>query len=239
MVQTDESKIKRPVKRSAGKLGQFLRKRGLLAYVPPNSVATKTILKRSALGLNAALVVTSKAASAKNLRKWGSHLKRQALPEVRAEDAALEASIENAEIQIDASAYAPNSRARALLKGCQIASADLHEAGGAFELEQVQALLNGVSRQAIEKRVKEGSLLAVPGPSNRRRYPTVQFTRDGLVPGLKEVQNALPTRNPWAVLNFFVRPDDRLGGRKPIDVLRLGDVQLVVSAAQGVGSQGG
>jgi hypothetical protein len=67
----------------------------------------------------------------------------------------------------------------------------------------------------------------------------VQFTRDGLVAGLKEVQQALPPRNPWAVLNFFVRPDDRLGGRKPIDVLRQGDVKLVVSAARGMGLQGG
>src|SRR3712207_9581631 len=64
---------------------------------------------------------------------------------------------------------------------------------------------------------RSGSLLAVPGPSNRRAYPTVQFTSDGtVVPGLKAVQDALPTDNPWAVLNFLVRPDPRLNGRKPI-----------------------
>lgn len=140
---------------------------------------------------------------------------------------------------IEASAYAPNSRARALLQGVKIAEADLKEAGGAFDLEQVQTVLNNVSRQAVEKRVKDGSLLAVPGPNNRRRYPTIQFTREGVVPGLKDVQEALPTRNPWAVLNFLVRPDDRLGGRKPIEVLRNGDVDLVVSAARGMGEQGG
>jgi hypothetical protein len=121
----------------------------------------------------------------------------------------------------------------------EIAEADLKEAGGAFELEEVQRLLHGVTRQAIEKRVKDGSLLAVPGPSNRRRYPTVQFTQDGPLAGLKDVQAALPTRNPWAVLNFFVRPDRRLGGRRPIDVLRAGDVDAVVSAARGLGVQGG
>ena len=120
-----------------------------------------------------------------------------------------------------------------------IAEADLKEAGGAFKPEEVQKLLNGVSRQALEKRVKDGSLLAVPGPSNRRRYPAIQFTRDGVVPGLKKVQEALPTRNPWAILNFLVRSDSRLGGRKPIEVLRNGDVDLVVSAARGMGVQGG
>ena len=140
--------------------------------------------------------------------------------------------------EIAASSYAPGPRARALLRGVEIAQSDLEEAGGAFDLEQVQALLHGVSRQAVEKRVKEGSLLAVPGPSNRRRYPALQFTRDGVVAGLKDVQAALPTRNPWAVLNFLVRPDDRLERRSPIECLRQGEIAPVVAAARSMGQQG-
>ncbi len=140
---------------------------------------------------------------------------------------------------IEPQAYEPDSRSRALLRGLEIAKQDLADAGGAFELAEVVALLHGISRQRVEKRVKEGSLFAVPGPSNRRRYPTFQFTRDGVVEGLSEVQAALPTRNAWAVLNFFVQPDDRLGGRKPIDVLKAGDIELVVSAAQTMGQPGG
>ena len=141
--------------------------------------------------------------------------------------------------RIEPAAYTPNARARALLQGVKIAERDLKEAGGAFNLTEVQTLLNGISRQALEKRVKDGSLLAVPGPSNRRRYPAAQFTKDGVVPGLKKVQEALPTRNPWAVLNFLVRPDDRLSGRAPIALLRAGEVDPVVSAARGMGLQGG
>lgn len=80
---------------------------------------------------------------------------------------------------------------------------------------------------------------AVPGPSNRRAYPTVQFTSDGtVVAGLKAVQDALPTDNPWAVLNFLVRPDPRLNGRKPIDLLKAGEIELVIDAAQRMGQQG-
>ncbi len=136
--------------------------------------------------------------------------------------------------------FEPDARSRALLRGVEIARADLKAAGGAFELAQVCSLLNGVSRQRVLERVKEGSLLAVPGPSNRRRYPTLQFTRDGgVVKGLQEVQEALPTRNPWAVLNFLSRPDNRLDGRTPIDVLRTGNVARVVEAARSVGVQGG
>lgn len=141
---------------------------------------------------------------------------------------------------IDMAAFEPDARSRALLRGRDIARTDLKAAGGAFDLAQVRELLHGVARQRIDARVKEGSLLAVPGPSNRRRFPTVQFTRDGeVVAGLKDVQMALPTRNPWAVLNFFVQPDDRLNGRKPIDVLKAGDIDAVVSAARSMGHAGG
>jgi hypothetical protein len=140
---------------------------------------------------------------------------------------------------IDASAFEPSSRAKALLKGVQIAQTDLKESGGAYDLDQVRFLMNGISRQMVDRKVREGSLLAVPGPSNRRAYPTVQFTSDGtVVPGLRTVQDALPTDNPWAVLNFLVRPDPRLNGRKPIDLLKAGEIDLVVDAARQVGQQG-
>jgi hypothetical protein len=140
---------------------------------------------------------------------------------------------------LDASAFEPSSRAKALLKGVQIAQSDLKESGGAYDLDQVRVLMNGISRQMVDRKVREGSLLAVPGPSNRRAYPTVQFTRDGtVVPGLKAVHDALPTKNPWAVLNFLVHPDPRLNGRKPIDVLKAGTIDSVIESARRLGQQG-
>ena len=140
---------------------------------------------------------------------------------------------------VNSEAFKPDARSQALLDGVRIAQEDLHQAGGAYDLEQVRTLMQGVSRQAIDKRVQEGSLLAVPGPSNRRSYPTLQFTRNGtVVAGLKAVRDALPTSNPWTVLNFLAQPDDRLDGRRPIDVLKEGDIDLVVAAARRMGLQG-
>jgi hypothetical protein len=140
---------------------------------------------------------------------------------------------------IDKQAFEPDARSQALLRGTKIAEADLRASGGAYDLQAVRTLMHGVSRQRIDRQVREGSLLAVPGPSNRRYYPTVQFQADGtVVKGLKAVREALPTRNPWAVLNFLVQPDDRLNGRKPIDVLKAGDVDDVVDAARSMGQQG-
>ena len=82
---------------------------------------------------------------------------------------------------INQAAFAPDVRGRAILEGVRVAQQDLEDAGGAYDLEQVRTLLRGISRQAIDKRVQEGSLLAVPGPSNHRSYPTLQFNRDGSI----------------------------------------------------------
>ena len=143
------------------------------------------------------------------------------------------------ESTVPASAFTPDARARAILRGIAHAQADLSDAGGAYDLDQVRTVSGGVSRQAILKRVKEGSLLAVPGPGNRRSYPTLQFNRDGaVVDGLKAVQHALPTRNPWAVLNFLVNSQESLGGAKPIDRLRAGALDEVLAAARTLGDQG-
>ena len=184
-------------------------------------------------GVRIALVPSSPEAEAR-LKAWAPVRRVGRLaPAERTGSGTASGSIAKADFE-------PDARSRALLRGVEIARADLKAAGGAFELAEVCSLLNGVSRQRVMERVKQGSLLAVPGPSNRRRYPTLQFTRDGgVVEGLREVQAALPTRNPWAILNFFTRPDDRLDGRTPIEVLKTGDVARVVAAARSVGVQGG
>jgi hypothetical protein len=136
-------------------------------------------------------------------------------------------------------AFAPDARARAVLEGVRIAQEGLRRSGGAYDLEEVRMLLRGISRQAVDKRVQEGSLLAIPGPSNHRSFPTLQFNTDGtVIEGLKSVREALPTDNPWTVLNFLAEPDDRLNGRKPIDLLKEGNVELVVQAARRMAQQG-
>ena len=138
-----------------------------------------------------------------------------------------------------AGAFAPDARARAILRGQRMMREDLKNAGGAFDLGEVSEVLGSISRQAVDKKVRDGTLLAVPGPGNRRRYPTAQFDDSGqLVKGLREVRAALPTSNPWMILNFLVNPDAMLGDRPPIALLREGRIEAVVEAARRVGEQG-
>jgi nucleoid DNA-binding protein len=136
-----------------------------------------------------------------------------------------------------ASAYEPSARALALLRGKEISERDLRESGGSFSLQDVESLLK-ISRQAIDKKVREDAIVSVPGPHGRRRYPVVQFTDDGISPGLQDVLKSLPSANGWFRLNFLITPDTHLGGRAPIDLLKEGKIDPVVRAAKAVGVQG-
>lgn len=130
------------------------------------------------------------------------------------------------------------AKARALLRGKLITEQDLASSGGAVSLIDVQQIMNGVTRQAITNRVKEGSLLAVPGPSNRRIYPVVQFVGGSPVKGLKELRAALGTTSGVTILNFLVNEEPRLRGRRPIDLLKEGDLDQVLEVASRGGIQG-
>ncbi|MER9056946.1 hypothetical protein [Mesorhizobium sp. M0910] len=100
---------------------------------------------------------------------------------------------------VDKSAFEPDARSGAMLEGVRIAQQDLREAGGAYDLDEVRTLMRGASRQAIDKRVQDGSLFAVPGPSNRRSYPTLQFNAmaplcQGSKPFARRCRQAIPGR---------------------------------------------
>lgn len=132
---------------------------------------------------------------------------------------------------IDPDAFQPGPKALALLRGRRIAEADLRESGGAFDLAQVTALLD-ISRQAVAERVRQGSLLAVPGPGGSRRYPAFQFTPWGVPAALRNILQALPSDDPWFCLNWLVNPSPQLAGRRPWDLVRQGEVEPVLAAAR-------
>ncbi|MFT8762793.1 MAG: hypothetical protein ABF809_02215 [Gluconobacter potus] len=135
-------------------------------------------------------------------------------------------------------AYAVGPRGLALLRGKQIRDDDLRHAGGAYTLDQVRELLR-VTRQAIEKKVREQAILAVPGPSGERRYPVAQFTGDGVGYGREPVVAAQPSESAWLPRHFLVPPLAQLDGQTPIEALGAGKTEAVVKAAQSIGVQGG
>jgi hypothetical protein len=126
--------------------------------------------------------------------------------------------------------------AEAFARGAQLQQEMLEQAGGAWSARQVAAHL-GVSRQAVDKRRKRGTLLAVESAGSYA-FPACQFTASGVLPGLPEVLQAIDSPNGWTKLSLLL--SDTLRGREQtvIDALRNGDLEDALHAARTWGTQG-
>jgi hypothetical protein len=127
--------------------------------------------------------------------------------------------------------------ADAFLRGIGARTRLIRENGGVFSTEQVARYLD-VTQQAVTKRRHSRQLL---GLTFRRRgcmYPAWQFTESGTVPGLHETLMALAEHDEWMQNAFFITPNTRLAGRRPLDFLRDGKVAQVVEVAKEFGQHG-
>ncbi|MEK1852331.1 MAG: DNA-binding protein [Phyllobacterium sp.] len=102
----------------------------------------------------------------------------------------------------------------------------LELAGGALSAEGAGDTL-GITRQAVDKRRRANTVLAVREGSDWR-YPAGQFDEGEVIAGLPEVVRGLVSVGPWATLDFLLAPDTVLGGRTPLQALRDGDRNAVL-----------
>jgi hypothetical protein len=106
------------------------------------------------------------------------------------------------------------------------------ELGPLATTSQVGELL-GCSRQAIHERVQRRTLLALPASAGQV-FPLFQFTSSGQsVPGLSQVVRELAgvVETPYTIATWLVSPEPELDRRAPIQLLRDGRVEPVVTAA--------
>jgi len=109
-------------------------------------------------------------------------------------------------------------------------------AGGAVSADEAGQILR-ITRQAVDKRRRAGTLLAVREGSDWR-YPACQFDNGEVVSGIPDVVVGFGSSSPWVVLDFLLAPDTVLAGRSPLAALKAGDrepVLRLVRAAQGDG----
>ncbi len=130
----------------------------------------------------------------------------------------------------------PDGVAMARLRGIEARRELLAEESGTLTAHQVSDLL-GISRQAVYKRHRVGSLLAVDVGRHGLAFPAWQFVDEGVLPGFKEVLAAFKEVNVWTQLDFFLGEHDALDGERPLDVLRRGELKGVLRAARLVGEQ--
>jgi hypothetical protein len=93
----------------------------------------------------------------------------------------------------------------------------------------------------VDKRRERGTILALPRGGGEYAFPLWQFdegTRDGLLPGLTRVLRSFSVEDPWMRSEFMLAPDDRLGGKRPLDALREGEAEAALRTASAYGVHG-
>jgi hypothetical protein len=112
----------------------------------------------------------------------------------------------------------------------------LQLAGGALSAEEAGRTL-GITRQAVDKRRRANTLLAVREGSDWR-YPACQFHQGEILPGIADVVQGFASAGPWTALDFLLASDTVLEGDTPLQVLQSGDrdrVLRLVHSSQGDG----
>jgi hypothetical protein len=127
--------------------------------------------------------------------------------------------------------------AMARLRGIEARRRILTDEGGILSAEEVREILI-ISRQAVDKRRKAGRLIAVSLGRRGFGYPAWQFSEHGILPHLETVLDALKQHDTWTKLVFFTSENAAIGGKRPLDALRSGDVENVLAAACTYGEQG-
>jgi hypothetical protein len=127
--------------------------------------------------------------------------------------------------------------ARAFLDGLDAKARLIEQNGGVFKTGEVAEYL-GITPQAVNKR---RALRQLVGLTFRKRgyvFPAWQFTDRGTVPGLEQALLSLANHDEWMQHVFFISPNTRLGGQRPLDLLREGALQEVLEAAREFGQHG-
>ncbi len=148
--------------------------------------------------------------------------------------AAVRLAIEALGISADASEKRlQEARLRGLARMAELRKA----AEPVLETGEVCALL-GVSRETIRKKVDRNQLLALPKGADRV-FPAFQFEDGDILPGMAEVLAALNSDSPFVVLSFLLSKSPAFGGKSAWELLKSGEVELVLAEARAFLGHGG
>ena len=127
--------------------------------------------------------------------------------------------------------------APARVRGLQARERLLTEYGGTLRAPEVAGQLR-LTRQAIDRSRRQGTLLALSAGRHGFLYPAWQFRREGTIEGLDRILGALSHLDPWTRQAFMLGANARLDGRRPVDLLDAGNVDRIVAAARAFGEHG-
>ena len=131
---------------------------------------------------------------------------------------------------------APDPLIAALLRGSEMKRDLLKAEGGALSGPQLAGHL-GVTPQGLGKKRERNQVFWLE-IGDGFVFPAFQVGKTGLLPGIREVLAVFQVDDPWMRVHFMLTGDRRLGGRRPIDLLREGKIEEVVQAATAYGEHG-
>jgi len=135
-------------------------------------------------------------------------------------------------------AKADNRLANAISRGIAARQKLTNAEGGSLSAREAAQRL-GISKAAILKRYHKGSIIAWREErQNATRFPAWQFKDNKVLEGLGkvlQVLNAGSRLDDVGRMLFFLSNIGFLGGKRPLDCLRAGELAKVLQAAQGYG----
>jgi hypothetical protein len=127
--------------------------------------------------------------------------------------------------------------APARLRGIREREKLLEVEGGTLSADDVAKHLS-ITRQAVNKRRQQGALVGLDAGRHGYLYPAWQFVREGTIPDLAPVLEALGGHDPWMQHIFMVSGNTRLEDRTPLEALRQGRLDDVLVVARALGEHG-
>lgn len=135
-------------------------------------------------------------------------------------------------------AKADNRLANAIARGITARQKLIEAEGGSLSAEEAAQEL-GISKAAMLKRYQKGHIIAWREErQNAVRFPVWQFSDHKVLDGLEEVLKLLnggSRLDDFGRMLFFLSNMGFLGGKRPLDCLRAGELNKVLQAAEGYG----
>jgi hypothetical protein len=130
----------------------------------------------------------------------------------------------------------PDPLTEALLRGAAMKRDMLKAEGGALSAQQLAEHL-GITPQGLGRKRERNHVFWLD-IGDGYVYPAFQIGKNGLLRGIREVLDAFTIDEPWMRVNFMLTGDHRLGGQRPLDLVREGKIDDVIDAAAAYGEHG-